>query len=166
MLTDADIAKTVATHGWQAIIISDLPTPFVYTCGLMTTFRHPELIVFDPDPEAGYAILAAMIEDIRNGRTFAETGRFDRVLVEGDITVVRVDPTQHEFYLGYAMGHCRHAGRMGELEALQVFWPDADGYFPLERECNEEVCRAQPRLDIILSAAELDERRAEIGDYD
>lgn len=162
--SDEDIAKVVAEHGWQAIAISDFETPFVYTCGLMTTFDHPELIVFDADSEVAYAILAAMIDDIRNGRSFADTGAFAGVLVNHNIGVRRVHPTQHELYLGCAMGHVRHMGRPGELEALQVFWPDTEGRFPYERDCDDDVYRAQPRLDVELTPSELEEFRAEWRD--
>lgn len=163
MTTDAAIAASVAEHGWHAISVSDVPNPFVYTCGLITTFDHPEFVIFDPDPRAGYDILAVMVQDIRSGRSFAEPGKFDRVLVEGDVAVRRVHPTQHEFYLGYAMGHWRHTGRLGGLEVVQVFWPDRDGHFPFDQACDASVYRAQPRLDLEIPVSEIEDRRAELG---
>ena len=67
----------------------------------------------------------------------------------------RVHPTQHELYLGFAMGYCRHIGRWGELEAMQAFWPDNSGKFPFEAGCALDVYRLQPRLDIGLTPQEL-----------
>jgi hypothetical protein len=60
----------------------------------------------------------------------------------------RVHPTQHEFYLGFAMGYCRSIGRSGELEAMQAFWPDSHGNFPFEVGCDLAVYQLQPRLVI------------------
>jgi len=74
-----------------------------------------------------------------------------------------VHPTQHEFYLGFAMGYCREHGRWGGLEAVQVFWPDKQGRFPFSPQCDESVWAAQPRLDQALGPSELCERRSENG---
>lgn len=162
MLSDAEIAKTVSRAGWHAIAITDCRNPYVYTCGLMTTFRHPELVIFHPDPQAGYAIIAVIVEDIRNGRTFIESSPFGGVLVSGNIATRQVHSSQHEFYLGYALEHCRHMG-LGELRVLQVFWPDTDGRFPFERASHEEVWQVQPRLDQQLTCSEIRERREDVG---
>ncbi|MEX1225033.1 MAG: DUF4262 domain-containing protein [Pirellulales bacterium] len=163
MSNDDEIAAAVARHGWQVLSITDAPEPFLYTCGLTTTFSHPELIIFDPAPNAGYLILAAMVEGIRNGRSFAQRGEYDRVLIEGNVAVRDVHPTQHEFYLGCAMGHFRHMGRIGQLKALQVFWPDSKGRFPFQPHCDEDVYMAQPRLDVALPPEEIEDLRGEFG---
>jgi hypothetical protein len=119
---------------------------FVYSVGLMFSLGHPELVVFGLADE-GYNILRAMVEDIRGGRSFADPGAYQGVLAQGSIATRPVHASQHESYLGYAMGYCRERGRIGELEAVQVFWPDRAGRFPFERECDEAVWAAQPRLD-------------------
>lgn len=163
MLSDEEVAQTIARLGWQALSITDCPTPFVYTCGLMTTFKHPELIIFNPDTDAGYTILSTMFEAIRKGQSFSQAGSYDGILAKSRVAVRVVHPTQHELYLGYAMGHCTYMGRIGELVAMQVFWPDATGHFPFERECDDEVYRAQPRLDLQVPPSELKEFRAKWG---
>jgi hypothetical protein len=55
------------------------------------------------------------------------------------------------------MGFCRQAGHIGELQAVQLFWPDKDGRFPFEPNCDLDVYNRQPRLDIPLTPSELDE---------
>jgi hypothetical protein len=67
----------------------------------------------------------------------------------------RVHPTQHPLYLGFAMGFMTNIGRIGELEAVQAFWPDAAGKFPFEVGCDLGVYQLQPRLDIGLSPREV-----------
>lgn len=159
---EEEIAKAVAEHGWTAISISDSEPPFVYTAGLMFSHDHPELIVLGL-PENGYGIVAVMADEIGKGRSFTDTDRHDNVLVTGQVATRDVHPTRHEMYLGYAMGYCREQGRMGELGALQVFWPDRDGKFPFEPNCDEGVYAAQPRLDLPATESELREWRDRWG---
>jgi hypothetical protein len=74
-----------------------------------------------------------------------------------------VHSTQHEFYLGFAMGYCSSQGRTGGLQAVQVFWPDKHGRLPFRPGCDERVWAAQPRLDQALGPIELRERRSGRG---
>jgi hypothetical protein len=57
------------------------------------------------------------------------------------------------------MGYCRHLGRIGELEAVQVFWPDKNGKFPFDVGCDLDVYQRQPRLDLPLPPSEVREFR-------
>jgi hypothetical protein len=66
-----------------------------------------------------------------------------------------VHPTQHPLYLGFAMGFLTNIGRIGELQAMQAFWPDSWGKFPFEVGCDIDVHSLQPRLDIGLTPQEV-----------
>ncbi|HKB06066.1 MAG TPA: DUF4262 domain-containing protein, partial [Gemmataceae bacterium] len=127
MPEDEEIARSVRAHGWYAISVTDHPPEFTYTCGLTTTFQHPEAIIFGLPGPSAHSMLAAMAEDIRRGRTFASPGRYEGVLIDLPVATRRVHPRQQELYLGYAMGHCRYMGSRGGLIAVQVFWPDKAG---------------------------------------
>jgi len=154
---DEEIAKVVGEHGWYTAHVSDGEPPFLYTIGLMQTFRHPEFIMFGLDARNAHALFSQLVRDIRAGQSFAEPG-VRTVVLGGDehrVGFCRVHPTQHELYLGFAMGFMRGVGRIGELEAVQAFWPDAAGKFPFEVGCDLSVYQLQPRLDIGLSAREV-----------
>lgn len=78
--------------------------------------------------------------------------------IEGDehrVGFRRVHPTQHPLYLGFAMGFLTRIGRIGELEAMQAFWPDGNGRFPFDGSCDLGVYNLQPRLDIGLTPREV-----------
>src|SRR5262245_5035006 len=94
---DEEIARKVAEHGWHAIAVDDVFSLFVYTCGLLTSFNHPELIVFGLGRREGYSLLALMVEDVRNGRPFAQRRKYDGILQNQPILIGCVHPTQHEF---------------------------------------------------------------------
>jgi Domain of unknown function (DUF4262) len=154
---EEEIAEVVRAHGWFAASVSDHEPPFLYSIGLMQTCDHPELIVFGLDAQSAHALLSSLVRDIHGGRSFAQPG-VDVVRVgEEDLRVGFriVHPTQHPLYLGYAMGYCRYAGGLGDLRAVQVFWPDREEKLPFEAGCELDVFRLQPRLDIPLTPSEI-----------
>jgi hypothetical protein len=55
------------------------------------------------------------------------------------------------------MGFLTNIGRIGELEAMQAFWPDVHGRFPFDAACDLGIFNLQPRLDIALTPAEIRE---------
>jgi hypothetical protein len=154
---EEEIAEVIREHGWFAASISDHEPPFLYSIGLMQTCGHPEFIVFGLDSDAAHALFCNLIDCIRTGQSFAQAGAQTLAIGGSDHRVGfrAVHPTQHPLYLGFAMGHCWHIGRMGELQAVQVFWPDSAGKFPFEVGCDLDVFRLQPRLDIPLTPSEI-----------
>lgn len=155
---EKEIAEVVREHGWFAASVSDHDPPFLYSIGLMQTEGHPELIVFGLDPSDAHALLSGMVRDIRTGRSYAQPGVYSVALSSDHrVGIRRVLPTQQPLYLGYAMGYCRYIGHLGDLEAVQVFWPDSGGRFPFEVGCDLGIYRLQPRLDIALTPSEIRE---------
>jgi hypothetical protein len=157
---EEEIAEVVRKHGWYAASVYDHEPPFLYSIGLMQSYDHPEFIIFGLETKDAHAILSVTIGAICAGASFRESGVHSGIL-EGDacVGIRRVHPTQHLLYLGYAMGYCRHLGRIGELEAVQVFWPDKNGKFPFDVGCDLDVYQRQPRLDLPLPPSEVREFR-------
>jgi hypothetical protein len=157
MRMEEEIAEGVRRYGWYAASVSDHQPPFLYTIGLMQTLNHPEFIMFGLEADNTYALFSQLVRDIHAGRSYAEPGVY-AVSLGGDehrVGFRRVHPTQHPLYLGFAMGYCRYIGRIGELEAMQAFWPDTNGKFPFEAGCDPAVSQLQPRLDIGLTSQEV-----------
>jgi hypothetical protein len=154
---DEEIAEDVRAFGWSMASIFDHKPPFQYTVGLMETLRHPEFIIFGLESDNGHALFSGLVRDIREGRSFSEPGVHTVNVGGGEHRVGfrRVHPTQHPLYLGQAMGFLRNIGRIGEVEAMQAFWPDQAGKFPFEVACDLAVYELQPRLDIGLAPREV-----------
>ena len=151
------IADDVRRLGWSCLTIHDIDPPFAYTVGLMHSYSHPELIIFGR-PNDDSAILTVLAAAIRDGSRIDEPNEYH--LLDGfPIATRRVDETQHEQHLGFAMGFLTGLGRIGELKAVQVFVSDMDGRYPFEPNCALSVYQSQPRLDIPLTKSELDEWR-------
>jgi hypothetical protein len=162
---DDEIAEIVREYGWYVANVNDHTPPFVYTIGLMETCRHPEFIIFGLDGDNAHALFSGLIHDIQSGKSFAEAGVYS-INVGSDvhrIGIQQVHPKHHPLYLGFAMGFLRNIGRIGELQARQVFWPDSHGKFPFAAGCDLAVYDLQPRLDIGLTPREVKrfERRFE-----
>jgi hypothetical protein len=154
---DEEFAEDVRNYGWSMANVYDNEPPFQYTVGLMHTFRHPEFIVFGLDSQNAQALFSGLVRDIRAGRSYAEPGVYP-VHVGGkdhQVGFRRVHPTQQPLYLGFAMGFLTNIGRLGELEAVQAFWPDQAGKFPFEVGCDLAVFQQQPRLDLALTPREV-----------
>ena len=156
---DEQISEMVRQHGWQAIDVNDETPQFLYTVGLMETYKHPDLIIFGLTAKTAYTLIAGLINDIRNSQSYAENCVHSIAKGEYELRLGfrRVHPTQHPLYLGFAMGYMRHIGRMGELDAMQVFWPDVKGILPFETGCDLKVQQLQLRLDIGLTPREVRE---------
>ena len=142
---DRDIAAKAAQQGWTAIGVDDYDPSFVYSVGLMYSAKHPEIIILGLKDQ-NYALLAAVIKLIQQGKSFAAPGRYDDALEDVPLAVREVHPSQHESFLGYAMAYCRHHGDIGGLKAVQVFWPDRDGKFPFDPDCDPGVATEQQLL--------------------
>ena len=154
---DDEIAEVVREHGWYAANVNDHEPPFLYTIGLMETCRHPEFIVFGLDADNSHALFSCLIRNICAGQSYAEPEVYT-VTLGGEnhrVGFRRVHLTQHPLYLGFAMGFLTNRGRIGELQAVQAFWPDSAGKFPFEVGCEIEVHDLQPRLDLGLTPREV-----------
>jgi len=159
MSVEAEIAEVVHQFGWYCVQVVDINPSFYYSIGLMETSDHPELIVFGLESRDALVLLSQIVAQIRAGERFtsAEIRTIHIGTTVHRIVLRRVDPTQHQFYLGYAMGYCRHIGRWGELYAMQIFWPDGRGKFPFDAGFDCQLSDLQPRLDVPKSRAEIEE---------
>jgi len=154
---ESTVSDNVERFGWHCISINDIGPAFLYTIGLMKTFNHPEAIIFGLEPDAGHSILSVLVSNLRDGSRYETAGKYDDVLDGFPVGVRPVHESHHETYLGYAMGFCHEIGRIGELQAVQLFWPDRKGRFPFEPNCDLDVDNCQPRLDVPLTPSEREE---------
>jgi hypothetical protein len=162
---DDEIAEVVRQYGWYAANVSDCKPPFLYTIGLMQMYRHPEFIMFGLEASNAHALFSQLVRDLKAGQSYASPGIYTVTLAghEHRVGFRQVHPTQHELYLGFAMGFMRNIGRLGELEAMQAFWPDRSGKFPFEIGCKQSVFELQPRLDLELTPREIRQFRQKWG---
>jgi hypothetical protein len=159
MSIEEEIGEVVHRSGWFGANIYDAEPPFIYTIGLIETLQHPELIVFGLETSQAEILLEALVTSLRKGERFSAAEiRTIRIGTDDRRVGFRpVHPTQYQFYLGFAMGYCRHICRSRDLAAVQVFWPDGRGKFPFEAGFAWEMSDLQPRLDVPKTREEIAE---------
>jgi hypothetical protein len=150
-MLDADeqrVVNDIARHGWHLIQVPpDAEGPgFVYSIGMMETLNHPEIVIFGLDGVMMMQMVNGIGEEIIAGRPFREEGLYDGLLQGFACKFKPVASRFHTEYLGYAMWHRRHVGKIGILEAMQCLWPDKRGLFPDETGCHPEIAHLQPLL--------------------
>lgn len=164
MNEDDEIDRSVAARGWHAISVRDHEPPFLYTIGLITQSNHPELIILGLNQRSASAVISALVDKVRAGTQLGvDAGAISRLTILDNLPVLLrpVHPSQHELFLGYAMGHARlHATA---LRALQVLWPDEADRFPMDVDFDSELRTLQPRLELPVTPSELREFRRKLA---
>lgn len=142
------ILDDIEEYGWHVVAVTSSPEgpPFAYTIGLMDSYDHPELILLGLDPRTTHEIYKTMVEEIKQGRSFAEPLRYEDVIVGYACATRPVHPSQQSEYFGYGLWYRHHIGRAGTLQSVQVCWPDRQGRFPWEPGCEDVAVRLQPLL--------------------
>lgn len=139
------IAGIIAEHGWMIQGVGggpDSPT-FSYTIGL-TEFGHPELLMVGLDPRTAQSLLNTMGATVKNlGRAYSPGDRVAEVIAGFDVLLRGpIDPVKAQLIQALNM--------YGEIDALQVLWPDAEGRFPGEPDFNPRFLLMQP-LAVLLN---------------
>jgi hypothetical protein len=137
------IARDVERVGWSSVSVfpneEGGPT-FTYTIGLPKTLGHPELILYGLPSSQAHGILASAIDEIRSGATLEPGKRYSRVLREFDVEVRACHPSGRP--LNAARGF---AG--GDVEAVQIVWPDPEGRFPSDPDVDPAYALVQEPVD-------------------
>ncbi len=129
--------------GWSAVGVfaaeGDEPSwPFCYTIGFRE-HDHPEMIVVGLDTDLSHPILHGLYERVAAGERF-ETGQRDAKVLEGYDVEFREMPVD-----GRPLNMARAYYGVDELPALQVLWPDQNGFFPGQEEC-DPLCAERQEL--------------------
>jgi Domain of unknown function (DUF4262) len=134
----------IAAHGWGVIAVPDGGEgPFAYSVGLTTTFNHPEIIVFGLDTDTMHRMINNAGEEVRSGQRFFPGDRSSEVLDGCDVAFRAVDHCHFDEYFG----HAQRVHGKDDFEAIQMFWPDAEGRFPWDAGFTDELRDRQPVLD-------------------
>jgi len=145
---DRKVLDDIERTGWAAISV--FPTEddlgpgneyFTYTVG-MTKHDHPDMIVMGMVQQQAHGVLNAAYQAVQRGTRFYPDTYSTEVLRGLRVAVLEVlEP------LGdYPLSMCNHL--FGQVEALQIVWPDASDRFPWHEDFEEEYRDRQPLLGI------------------
>lgn len=137
----------IETHGWAMEPVAartDTDPPFagyVYTIGFPEAFGFPEVVVFGLTPVAARGLFDLLADLLRGGTEIPlgveVTGLFDNDL-RSVFAPIAADVVTALFGTGVAW-------RKGAaFDAVQLLWPDRNGFLPTEAGFDRRMVLAQP----------------------
>jgi hypothetical protein len=132
---DQRVLEDIAEHGWSDMAI--FPTkegdgpPFNYTVGFKLR-EHPELLIMGLNMETMHGLLGVIYEQVKSGTRFNPDTYYQFVIENHRVAFVEITDPFGE----YPMTMTRHL--MGEFQALQLVWPDAQDRFPWHEDFDPE----------------------------
>lgn len=142
---DHQLASNIAQYGLSVILIeaSDYLPSFAYSIGLWQNYTHPEVICFGLSLETLHATLNAVAGLVKSGGAMEVNQRYSDFFEQADALFLTVDERNIRDYFGTAMDY--YGAK--DFPALQLVWPDQNGKFPWEAECDQRLTHLQPLLD-------------------
>ena len=143
---DEAIIRNVRKHGCHIVgISSDSKGPgYEFSIGLFLNYGHAELVIFGLDPDVSVPIINDIRDRAAAGQKFVAGDASDDILIGYKVCFVEVPLRVYGSYLGTAIWFYEKSPR--PFPCLQIVWPDRNGLFPWQVECDEAVRRVQPVL--------------------
>jgi hypothetical protein len=146
---DAATLRHIREHGCSIINIPWGGTvkepPFSFSIGLFANYGHPELILIGMNGENAGPIINEVRDHVAKGRTFADGEICDEILANDyKVCFLHVPLMVYPQYLGTALWF--YAKCPVVFPCLQAVWPDVNGHFPWEAECDADARQDQPLL--------------------
>ena len=140
---EQQIVDGVERNGW--FTVDYVPGPgdpeiwFTYTIGLTKSLGWPEMICFGLDEQRRLGVLRDTIAECWEQQVRPQDGlELDRVLQGATVRLKRLDDLSGP-YFAMADWYAQHSGTATVPERLQVMWPDRDGRFPDDPDCDPDV---------------------------
>ena len=127
------------------------PYDFIYTVGFYLNLLHPELFIKGLLGEAAGNMMNALFKYVEGGRSLKDGDSIRYDFGEGEQKLVaKAFPKEGYFnYLGWGCWFYRSllwkVAPIAEnkFPVLQLFWPDRQGYYPWQEECDPRVRQIQ-----------------------
>ncbi len=143
------IDAAIARNGFYPSAVLDDPS-WLYTVGLLSTWSHPELIVFGLHPHDAYGGITAVVDEIRSGAV-RPVGRDEPFDIQGvGSCLIPVLEDYWKYPCDYLIGASHYYGATGatlDRRALQLVWADEAGRFPWDESFSVDLAGRQPLLD-------------------
>lgn len=136
------VAENVAEHGWTVMGVGgDAVWPtFAYTIGL-TELGHPELLMIGLPPPQAQSLLNDMGGAIKVGRRYTPGERVPQIISHYDVLIRGpINPVRARMIQAINL--------YGDIDALQVLWPDTGGVFPGETGFTSRFVKVQSLMEL------------------
>lgn len=148
-----DLQLTVQEHGFAIVPVKgngkDIPG-YIYSVGLGQKFGHPELVILGLPDDLIQELVTNIIAQLNKGAMFEDGKVYPGMFSEFAVGFLTI---KDEFKSTIMDATAAFYGA-NQFDAMQVVWPDPQGYFPWEQEFDERFAHYQPALYPDLYAAE------------
>ncbi len=118
---------------------------WAYSTGLFYHFQHPEIIIFNETTDLRHSMINAIGERIRNGEKFEPGPGYADIIGNG--FYVQFRPVHVSHYKDWVnSSNWFYDWDPASFPMLQCFYPDMNGKFPWEPECEQWAIDSQPLL--------------------
>ena len=147
--SDVRFLEIIEKYGWHVMSVAprtdsdDKQEWFSYSTGLFRALSHPEIIVCGLDASIAQGIVNEIAYAIKKGRAFELDTDYSDIFAN-DVKC-RFRPVHLRQYGEYVCwSQWFYEGN--DFPVWQCFWPDKQGKYPWEPDCNSEVSVLQPLL--------------------
>ncbi len=128
----ARLRREVNANGYtfECILSDDGAPPYTYTIGLSKNFGHPEIYLAGLRFEPAQQLIRSLVERIKKGERFDEPCYVEE-LIHYDMPIRPMTPETLRDNAGTGWSLLG-----GQFNAVQLFYPDASGFVPWEKECD------------------------------
>lgn len=140
------LRSDVEQFGWHVLNVlpSDEHPPHSYSVGVFASFGHPEIVIVGLPGERAHAFINNLVDEIKDGATFEAGSRYGHLIEGYDVLFLGVDQALFSDYFGRAIDFYGSS----RFPVVQMTWPDRNGMFPWQAECEEGIRKLQPVLQL------------------
>jgi hypothetical protein len=145
--SDLKILTDIGSVGWHVLGVfpqnNESGSDWAFSIGLFHSLSHPEVVLIGLPLKTCMEVVNDIGVQIKAGKRFEAGDDHSDILSDPYRCAFReVHASHYQDYVGYAMWFYES----GPFPLLQCFWPDRDGRFPWDADCDETVMSAQPLL--------------------
>lgn len=155
---DRDIFQDILTTGRSILAVAPdgsknpgVTCDFAYSLGFYLNLAHPELLIMGISKDASGQLLNLLFAQVEAGEHYFEDQPLICDFGQGEKKLVPkfVPQERYENHLGYGCWFYRslrwNTRPIAEhkFPVLQLFWPDAAGYYPWHPACDPQVRKMQ-----------------------
>jgi hypothetical protein len=115
-----------------------------YSTGLFFHYQHPEIIIFNESNDLRHSMINSIGERVRKGEKFEPGHGYADIIDNFDVQFQPVDVSHYADWVNSAIWF--YDSDPPSFPLLQCFYPDMNGKFPWEHDCQTWCVDSQPLL--------------------
>lgn len=132
---DSALLNNIETHGWSSVVVfaadGEKDPLLFYTVGLFENFGHAELVLSGLPSRVAMGIVLPLVNRIKMGESFIH-GQKNRSSLKNNVPLCFTSiPTKIVSTVLLKTALLSHR----PPNALQICWPDKEGFYPWEKGC-------------------------------